>query len=405
MTQQAQVKEEHGLNIPHPIKASEESPATAEAQRIPQEVIDAIRTPLLVLGSGMRVRSANHSFYRVFQAAPADVEQCCLFDLDGGLWDIPRLRDLLTDALDNDVPFEDLEVEYQFPKIGRRTVLLNGRRLVRDAGAAPLILLALEDVTDRRRAEKQIQVYVQKLEWSNRELQDFAYIASHDLQEPLRAIQAFGERLHSQAGADLREDARGSLERMLRAATRMRGLINDLLEFSRITTNSRPFTAVDLSEVVQQARSDLTKRIEETGGCVEVGPLPAIEADASQMRQLLQNLMDNALKYGRDDTPPVVTVRGEVMPDDAGSGRGGKRATCRIEVRDNGIGFEQKYAERIFAPFQRLHGRGRYDGTGIGLAICRKIAERHGGRITAQSTPGVGSLFTILLPVDQDGEQ
>ena len=262
-------------------------------------------------------------------------------------------------------------------------------------GACRLRLAIIQVIA--RRAEELARLNAE-LSVSNRELQDFAYIAAHDLQEPLRTIQSFGERLERKVGEDLPEEARDALERMLRAVVRMRSLVQDLLEFSRVTTNGESFQPVSLGQVAQQAWADLSSRAEETGGRMEIGPLPTVEADPMQMRQLLQNLIANALKYGRADVPPLITVRGG-LTDAAGPGRA--RAMCRIEVQDNGIGFEERYAERIFAPFQRLHGRDKYEGTGIGLAICRKIVERHGGRITARSTPGVGSLFTVFVPVEQ----
>lgn len=373
---------------------------SADEAHLAKSIIETVREPLLVLDGDLRVQLANGAFYRLFQVAPEEAEQQPLYELGDGQWNIPLLRVSLESILAHDTPFEDLEVEHDFPRIGRKTMLLNGCRIVREAETVPLILLAIEDVSERRRAERLLQIHVQKLEWSNRELQDFAYIASHDLQEPLRAIQAFGERLKTRAGDDLPEESRDYLERMLRAASRMRTLIHDLLEFSRVTTKARPFAPVDLTLIAQQALADLATRCEETQGRVEMGPLPALEADATQIRQLLQNLIDNGLKYGRDDVPPVVTVSCEILREEDVL-RAETRDMCRIEVRDNGIGFEEKYAERIFAPFQRLHSRGRYDGTGIGLAICRKIVERHGGRIQAQSVPGEGSLFTIMLPVHQ----
>lgn len=365
-----------------------------------QSIIETMRDPLLVLDKGLSVRVANRAFYRIFQEAPEAVVSRGIYELGNGQWNIPRLRVLLEEMLPQSTTLDDFEVEHDFPQIGRKTMLLNARHLVNQD--VPLILLAIEDITERRRAERLVALQMQRLEWSNRELQNFAYIASHDLQEPLRAIQAFGERLSART-ALLDDEARDYLQRMLRAAGRMRVLINDLLEFSRVTTKARPFTSVDLGAIMPQVVSDLARRIEETQGRVEAGALPTLEADATQMRQLLQNLVDNALKYRRDSAAPFVTIRSEIVRDGA-EFPGRERDTARIEVRDNGIGFEEKYAERIFSPFQRLHGRDHYEGTGIGLAICRKIVERHGGRISAHSQPGEGSAFVILLPLRQSTE-
>jgi light-regulated signal transduction histidine kinase (bacteriophytochrome) len=250
-----------------------------------------------------------------------------------------------------------------------------------------------EDIV--REASKKLRTYATRLERSNRELETFASVASHDLQEPLRKIRAFGDRLSSKYGAQLEPGARDYLERMCAAAARMQDLIENLLSFSRVTTRAQPFTAVDLGSVAREVLSDLESRVAQTGGRVEIGELPSVQADATQMHQLLQNLLGNALKFHRADVPPVVSLRSQALPD-------GER--FEIEVQDSGLGFEPQYAERIFGMFQRLHGRSEFEGTGIGLAICRKIVERHNGTIVASGVPGEGSLFTVTLPYRQPEE-
>jgi PAS domain S-box-containing protein len=275
-------------------------------------------------------------------------------------------------------------------------------------------VVAFRDETERKAAEAAVRRYSEELERlvtertaeleqansqlrvSNRELQDFASVASHDLQEPLRKIQAFGDRLLAKVGPTLGAEGQDYLYRMRNAAGRMQSLISDLLAFSRVTTKAQPFAPVDLAEIVGEVLSDLETTIEQTGGRVEVGPLPRLDADAMQMRQLVQNLLGNALKFHKPGVAPLVKLYAEVnAPTEAG-------ATCRLIVEDNGIGFDEKYLDRIFNVFQRLHGRGTYEGTGIGLAVCRKIAERHGGSITAQSALGVGSKFVVILPLKQN---
>ena len=226
---------------------------------------------------------------------------------------------------------------------------------------------------------------------SNRELQDFASIASHDLQEPLRKIRAFGDRLSNQEAGGLSEVGRDYLSRMTRAAERMQGLIDDLLAYSRVATRPHTVSDVSLHTVVKDVLVDLEQRLADTGGTVRVpAPLPTVRADPTQLRQLMQNLIGNALKYRKPEAAPEVRVSCVESTDH-----------WRIEVADNGIGFEQAQADRIFAPFQRLHGRNEYEGTGMGLAICRRIAERHGGAITARSEPGHGATFVVSLPVEQ----
>jgi light-regulated signal transduction histidine kinase (bacteriophytochrome) len=268
-------------------------------------------------------------------------------------------------------------------------------RTVRERTAA-----LVDEIEERKRAEQQVREVATELARSNDELEKFAYVASHDLQEPLRKIQAFGDRLRNACRDKLSDTGQEYLDRMLISADRMRRLIDDLLTFSRVTTQARPFVRLNLEKLVGEVVSDLSERIEPAGGTVRVGELPEIEADPTQMRQLFQNLIANAVKFHRPGAPPVVEVRGELVgpPADAGGGAG---PACRVTVRDNGIGFDEKYLDRIFQVFQRLHGRDEYEGTGVGLALCRKIAERHGGSITARSRVGEGSAFVVTLPLRQ----
>jgi light-regulated signal transduction histidine kinase (bacteriophytochrome) len=255
------------------------------------------------------------------------------------------------------------------------------------------------EVDERQRAHATLAALTTRLEQSNRELQDFASVASHDLQEPLRKIQAFGDRLRTKFAQPLGPDGRDYVDRMHAAAARMQTLINDLLSFSRVTTKAQPFAPVDLNEIARDVVSDLDARVESSGGRVEVGDLPTIDADPVQMRQLFQNLIANGLKFRRAEVAPVVRVSSDV-PTEGGTPADaeGRRKLCVIRIADNGIGFDEKYLDRIFDVFQRLHGRDQYEGTGIGLAVCRKIVERHGGAITAISRPGEGATFVISLP-------
>lgn len=236
-----------------------------------------------------------------------------------------------------------------------------------------------------------LRLHARKLEQSNRELEQFAFIASHDLQEPLRKIQSFGDLLLMDAGDGLGPKERDHLLRMQKASARMRDLIEALLEYSRVLKMREPFVPVDLNVIMDEVLADLEASIEETRGRIKVFRLPTIQADPVQMRQLLQNLISNALKYHREDAPPEIRVAS------ACNGSGDKMI-CRIEVADNGIGFEDEYLDKIFTPFQRLHSRQEFEGTGIGLAICRMIVERHGGEITAKGTPGKGATFIVSLP-------
>lgn len=257
-------------------------------------------------------------------------------------------------------------------------------------------LAVVENITEQKRSEAQLKAYAAELERSNRELQDFAYIASHDLQEPLRKIQAFGERLQSRYHEQLDERGLDYLERMQSAVTRMQRLIQDLLTYSRVTTKAQPFTPVELNGAVKEVLADLETRLEEVGGRVELVNLPTIEADRTQMQQLFQNLISNALKFHKAGQAPLVRIEAELLPETIHDVQ-----LCQITVQDNGIGFDEKYLDRIFGVFQRLHGRASYEGSGIGLALCRKIVERHRGRLTARSKAGEGATFIVTLPVKQ----
>lgn len=361
------------------------------AQRLLLDIIDTVREPLIVLDAEFRVTQANRAFFRTFQVEPEDTIGEVLFTLGDGQWDIAPLRELLRDKLAVEPQLNDFDVDHVFPGIGRKIMMLNARLVSQGPTFPRMILLAIEDITQRRYTEWRLADQHRELERSNAALDEFASVASHDLQEPVRKILSFGDLLNESAGAALEGDAQEHLARMLSAAARMRTLISDLLLYSQVTTRVHPFARTDLARIAREVIADLETAVAESGGRVEVGSLPMIEADALQMRQLLQNLLGNALKYRRPETPPVVQL--------SCLNPGGPR--CTITVADNGIGFDEKHASKIFRMFVRLHGRKQYDGSGIGLAICRKIVERHDGTIAATSTAGQGATFTVTLPVTQ----
>jgi chemotaxis family two-component system sensor kinase Cph1 len=271
------------------------------------------------------------------------------------------------------------------------------------------IRTALMDISERKRMEDELrksreelevrvqertaelESYTRELQKSNKALQEFASIASHDMQEPLRKVVSFGKLLKQSYADSLGIEGKDFLDRMVNATERMQALLTSLLHYSRITTRAEPFRSVDLAATVREVLSDLEVWIEKDGGEVRVCDLPTVEADPIQMRQLFQNLIGNALKFHKEGEKPHIEVRGTSL----GNG------ITEIVVTDNGIGFDDKYLGKIFMPFQRLHGRNAYGGTGMGLAICKKIVDRHDGTITARSIPGRGSVFTFTLPSKQ----
>jgi two-component system sensor kinase FixL len=260
-------------------------------------------------------------------------------------------------------------------------------------------VVLLKDITERKEAAEALERKASELARSNAELEQFAFVASHDLQEPLRKIRAFGDRLKMKCDAALPAEGVDYLERMQNAAARMQTLIADLLTFSRVISRTEPFVEVDLGLVTREVLSDLEVRVEKVGATVKVGDLPKIQADPMQIRQLLQNLIGNALKFQPPGVKPQVQIAARLVePTDEYSVGGA--TLCELTVQDNGIGFDEKYLEKIFAVFQRLHNRQEYEGTGIGLAVCRRIVDRHGGSITARSKPGEGATFIVQLPVN-----
>jgi PAS domain S-box-containing protein len=357
------------------------------AARAAREILDTMADALFVIDAEARIRVLNHAARTTFGYTDADLLGRSIDTLEAV--DSDRTIRRALHELAQRSPIRDQERVFRHYD-GHGIAVSVSISPVSDATVQAGAVVIARDIRERKRAEEELHATLAQLESSNRELEDFAYVASHDLQEPLRKIQAFGDLLKTKHGAQLDAQARDYIERMQSAAKRMQILINDLLAFSRVTTKGQPFVAVDLQQIAREVVHDLEVRTHEAGAEMIIGELPVIDADPLQMRQLLQNLTSNALKFHRPGVPPRVEIRGATNDGHA-----------EITVADNGIGFEEKYADRIFTMFERLHGRGKYEGTGIGLAICRKIAHRHDGEIIARSVPGEGSTFVVRLPVAQ----
>ncbi len=312
--------------------------------------------------------------------------------------DLPEFKAAIEAHLEGNAPY--LQHEHRMTrKDGTECWVMCRGSAVRDAEGIPYRMAgSMTDISDRKAAAQMLARQSEELTRSNQELEQFAYIASHDLQEPLRKIEAFGDRLKRKYDKTLDEQGHDYLGRMQNAAGRMRTLIQDLLSFSRVTTQSRGFAPLALSKLLEDVLGDLEVRIQETQAQVILGDLPTLDADALQMRQLFQNLIGNALKFQQIGVLPIISIqcsKEEPVESDQ------MQSFYRITVSDNGIGFDEKYLDRIFKVFQRLHGRNEYEGTGIGLAVCAKIVERHGGQLTAQSAPDQGATFIVRLPLQQ----
>lgn len=369
------------------------------AKEFAEMIVDTIWEGLLVLDFDLRVQAANESFYQMFEVSRVETEGRLVFELGNGQWNIPELRTLLEQILPEKRVVNNFVVEHDFVAVGRRVVRLNARQL----NHHEKILLAIEDVTDQRQAEEalremnallesRIAERTRELEQRNQTLQNFAFAASHDLQEPLRKVQTFASLIQTDHGNTLDPDVTQYLDRIEKAAARMSLLLNDLLAYSRIHTQAKTRQLVRVEELIREVLSDLDMIIEQTGAHIEVEDDVEIEVDPDQLRQVLNHLVLNAVKFQAPGSRPHIRITANRETRSSGKG------VCRIVVTDNGIGFDMKYAKKVFEPFQRLHGRHDYPGTGMGLAICQRIVEQHQGTIRAEGRPGKGSRFIVEFP-------
>jgi signal transduction histidine kinase len=356
-----------------------------------QAIVDTVRGPVLVLDADLRVRSANRSFYQTFQVSPEDTENCPIYELGDGQWDIPQLRELLENVLPRDSVFEDFEVDHEFLIIGHKTMLLNARRLCQDDVPSEFILLAIEDVTERKRAENEREALKDREALQKRvvELDAFAYTVTHELKEPLRTIEAFSRFILDDCGEQLDEQGRQYLERLSNASTRMKRLIEDLLKLSRVSREKTSRTRIDVGRLVGQIVEGMTLLTDTRDATVEVEDgLPDILADEPRIEQIFTNLIGNAIKFNASKRPFIKV-----------GFRGVEGSMAAFYVQDNGIGIDPQYHGRIFGLFQRLHSREEYEGTGAGLAIVKRVVETLGGRIWVESKVGAGSTFFVSLPL------
>jgi two-component system CheB/CheR fusion protein len=351
-----------------------------------ESIVRTVRESLVVLDSNLRVKSANPYFYNKFSTSPEQVEQKLVYELNQGEWNIPEFRDLLNDILVKDSHFRDFEIT-QTSKVGvGRTFLLNASRLRDGSKDGDFILLAIEDVTERTKAVTRLTETADALSRANLELEQFAFVASHDLQEPLRMVSSYMQLLAKKYHGRLDSDADEFINLAVDGAKRMQQLVHDLLHFSQCGKGELKHEPTDTAAVLARTLLNLKTLIEETHCKVTWGYLPIIPSDGVLIGQVFQNLISNAIKF-HNAKPPEVHISVTQMVDH-----------WEFAIKDNGIGIEPQYADRIFLIFQRLHTKEQYAGTGIGLAMCKKIVERYGGRIWVKSEPGLGSTFFFTLP-------
>ena len=509
----------------------------AESYEYAEALLDTIREAVIVLGRDLRVKLANKAFYQIFKVTEQETEGHTLFELGNRQWDVLKLRQLLDDVTNNDASFAGFEIEHNFPAIGEKIMLLNAKKIIQKMHRQEVILMAIEDITEHRAAQKlmaerqtwfrnmadnapvmiwmadlsqnwtfvnstwlqytgataadvtgngwlnfihsedsknvlqqytshfnqklpfeiearfrrndeeyrwglcmgkptfsedghftgyigsctdihdkkvlfeqldhqvqdrtrELQEANKELSRSNSELQQFAYVASHDLQEPLRKIMTFSDKLQQHAEG-IPEEGRTYIEKIATSSQRMTRLIDDLLNFSRISRSNRRFVRTDLNEIVRDVMVDFDLIATQKKAQIHFDKLPVIQAIPLQMEQLFHNLLSNALKFS--SVPPVITISSRPIPAEEANERNLRKGShVEIIVTDNGIGFNPEFAEQIFTIFQRLNSKYEYPGTGIGLALCRKIAINHEGEMYAESQPGQGSKFHIILPVKQN---
>lgn len=401
-----------------------------ESYEYSQTIIATIHEPMIILDKNLHVKSANKSFYKKFLVHKEETEGLPLFELGNRQWDIPKLRELLLGMLSKNSNLENFEVTHVFPGVGEKVMLLNASRIIQKTHREKLILLAIEDITERTRyylKEKEVlkkDISIHKagrmelekavmrrtkelheknleLENANKDLKTFTYLSSHDLQEPLRKIQNFVARLQDEEMDNLSGQGQHYLQRTSETAKRMRALIEDLLKYSQTKDAKRQFIKTDLNLLLDDVKKDFAELIEEKKAVVQTEHLCEANIIYFQFYQLMHNLLSNALKFSRPRTSPRIVIKTEIAQ---GSKLKNKQLSpktdyCHIIFTDNGIGFAPQYNERIFEVFQRLHGQEEYKGTGMGLAICKRIVENHNGIITATGKLNKGARFDIYIPV------
>jgi two-component system CheB/CheR fusion protein len=393
-----------------------------EARYYAESIVSTIREPLVVLDKALCIKTANASFYKKFNVEEQDTEGKLFYEIQNNQWDDDLMRSLLEKILPKQERLTDFEIVLHFPSLGKRTLLLNALQILNEKNSENLILLVIKDITERKLVEAKLKTFSDELETkviertaalkklneelrqTNVQLDQFAHVASHDLQEPLRKISIFSKRLQSNHDRELSTEVKSYISKIEAASSRMTMLIQDLLHYSRLLQHEKIFSLTNLNEIVENVFNDFELLLQESKAEVHLDALPTIDAIPLQMNQLFYNLMSNALKFSRADIRPVISITSQLLSEQEIEKYPALDASIpyiEIVFTDNGIGFSQKYAKQIFTIFQRLHDKETYKGTGIGLALCKKIIENHQGEIFANAKQDEGASFHIILPVKQ----
>ena len=414
-----------------------------ESYNYSEAILSTIHEPMVILDKNLRVKSANKSFYEKFHTDESKTEGFLLHELGNKQWKIPQLLKQIEAFYSKGKSFENFEVKLTFPKTGEKIMLLNAKRFAQSNNNEHLILLAMHDITEHmlnqtkekekellkknilhyktnnsilEKAVKERTREIEKvslalknnnheLESINKKLSSFTYIASHDLQEPLRKIQFLASNILEKEEQNLSEKGKDYFQRMQQSAKRMQILIEDLLSYSRTHNETITFERSDLNKIFQEIKEEFKEKIHEKNVEIIVKKLPQLNVIRFQFHQLLHNLISNALKFADSQRPLKINIESKIVKGDKLDNENllPQKQYYHITIKDNGIGFEPQFSERIFEVFQRLHGKDEYKGTGIGLAICKKIMENHHGVITATGELKKGATFNIYLPVDLPG--
>jgi two-component system CheB/CheR fusion protein len=370
-----------------------------------ENIIATIREPLIVLDRSLRVVSASRSFYATFKAVPQKTEGKLFYELDHGQWNIPALKMLLNEVLSEKSTMDDYEVEHDFKRIGKKIMLINARELLQERAKDRLILLSIQDITERRKAERELLRLNSELEAKTNELQQILYITTHDLRSPLVNIQGFNRELEASLNEltgllknvelpnslklsynqVMNEEIPEAMHFITSSADKMDGLLTGLLSLSRLGRQKIIFSHLDMNKLMHDVIENYEYKINESQVEIDVSDLPQCQGDELQINQLFSNLIDNAMKFFDPKRPGKIKISGEQ-----------ENEFIKYTVEDNGIGIHPEHQEKVFELFQKLNPE--KSGIGLGMNIVKQVVEKHNGKIILESTTGIGTKFIILLP-------